>query len=319
MIREIYSFRAKRLNQEQKADIDDQSQRTLKVNDNNNRVIGVGLQGVGDGEYPISKQLLTMCSKQKDFVKKCSNAWIRDTMAGPPENVPKVPDVSTRRILCREKFCWCSVREGLHSQQVQYTTGLLKNIVRSIQKNRNQKNMQSITGEHRHPLLFVKVHGGIWGWMVVRPSFKPLSLTGWHLEFAQRDCMQTTNPFVATLCFETDVNTGKKMPRLESFEQIVARVSERDITIMYRMSSYRVGWCSEMYKLSVQPSEWITMSEAEALHHGNNDDDDDDDSNQDDDQDAISELNEATKVLGQNKRSTLDPTHKHTFHNIFCN
>lgn len=181
-----------------------------------NRIIGVGLHGMGDKDYPLSVELFKQLSGQPMFIKQCSRMWKTETQAKVNASYATMPDVKVPRMLCTESFCWTHAQRELNPIQTGLTIGLLKNILRLMRSERRAQkgNSHAITGAKRHPLLFLKTDQGVFAWLIVRASFKPLYLYGWRSRISSTT-LTTSEPVTVTLMFHDDLTSGFKKPKLQ--------------------------------------------------------------------------------------------------------
>lgn len=290
-VKALYAGRARSTNSEQRHADDAQAQVSTPS------IQSSGLQGLGDARYPISAELLGKLQSQPKFVKRCSAAWRSFTGHMCPS--AKVPRTSGSKSRCTADFCWTSSLERLDKSRVDLCTGLLHNVLRSLRPNSIRKASHHITASSRHPMLLVESAGVVRGWLITRPSFKPLSLHGWKLGLPER--IMPNQPFVASLDFQ---HIGpRRLPALQSMEQIVAAVSEGASPVRYRMPAYKVYWDSLLSHLHVEDClEWIEVTQDSFELIVNSSDDEEDAS---DEGGKSDELNRATSMLDKLKKSCV--------------
>lgn len=96
------------------------------------------------------------------------------------------------------------------------------------------------------------------GWLVSRPCFKPLTLHGWRVDVPNE--LPDGNNFVAQLCFRQQGD--KRVPQLESLEEIVATLSCRPFQLQYQMPTYKLFWSTSLSCMHVSPSDWVDVTES---------------------------------------------------------
>jgi hypothetical protein len=212
-LRDLYSEKAKKTNRDQAPALPepaDEGEDAMKQLD-----IGVGLQGVGDNEFPISVKLLEELSSQKQFVKRCSAEWKRIASGAVSESA-KMKDTRTPASRCLVHFCWTAVQSEQRRDPIRAACGLLQNVLRHMRQDSWTKAGLTFSGKRRrHPLVVVKVSEMVFGWLITRASFKPLHLYGWRLNL-DREALDSGEESVAELVLTQDTATGKSLPHLQS-------------------------------------------------------------------------------------------------------
>ncbi len=196
------------MNRNQQVETETETETTLV-----NRDIGMGLQGIGDIEYPLSVKLLGSISREKDFVKRASTAWKQMT-SGAISHHSKMKDCRVPTSRCCLGFCAAASGETRDADRMRLSTGLLQNILRSMRGNK-LSNLTLSGKQKRHPLLLVKQDTGVHGWLITRASFKPLHLYGWRLRLDQEG-LNSEQEVVAELQFIRNHATGQQRPYLQS-------------------------------------------------------------------------------------------------------
>ena len=207
-IKELWSRRAKDMNRNQQVETETETMNALVNCD-----IGVGLQGIGDSEYPISVKLLGSISGEKEFVKRCSIAWKQMT-SGAVSQQAKMKEYRVPTSKCCLGFCFTAACETRGADRMRLTIGLLQNILRYM-RGKQLPNLTLFGKQKRHPLVLVKQDTGVRGWLITRASFKPLHLYGWCLRLDQEG-LNSEQESVAELQFVRNHATGQQRPYLQS-------------------------------------------------------------------------------------------------------
>ena len=160
-IKELWSRRAKDMNRNQQVE-------TETMNALVNCDIGVGLQGIGDSEYPISVKLLGSISGEKEFVKRCSIAWKQMT-SGAVSQQAKMKEYRVPTSKCCLGFCFTAACETRDADRMRLTIGLLQNILRYM-RGKQLPNLTLFGKQKRHPLVLVKQDTGV-SWLVDHTCF----------------------------------------------------------------------------------------------------------------------------------------------------
>ena len=287
-LRDQYGQRARELNAEQPAQALPDPEDVAVAADQRQQLIGVGLMGMGDDSFPVSVELLTQLeSKVKGFVKRGSVAWRKFIRSATNfcRQPGKIPFVKASQP-CAERFC-ASDRSQLQEVRLNMAAGLVRNVIRHMRNERARSPPYMSEGQ-RHPVLIVQAGDRLYGWLAVRPSFKPLYLHAWELDLP--DSISPAVKFVAKLRFEIVGRTSRLLPAMRSFDEIVYRLAATDVDLCYQLATYNLYWRSPMSNLHVEPAQWVHLNVGDVAN-----DDSDDESDTGPDENA--ELDEATSLL----------------------
>ena len=190
----------------------------------------VGLLGLGDLDYPITKRLFNEIAEQPAFMDDNAKQW----SAAHGEVISKGAfDPSTRPRRQCASFCvqTFSDTHGLPVELIRKSMALLQLVNRAL-KDLYKRVQRRISATERHPLLFVRMVGDpvdVGGtltkaWLLTRATFRPRSVDGIVVRLPGADQMAQPE-FSVTLGIEQVQHSDLRFPKFVCMDELACQIA----------------------------------------------------------------------------------------------
>ena len=248
----------------------------------------VGLLGLGDGDYPLQRQLFSHFASQPKFLKTGAAAWCDKHSEPHACNAVEPPSTIFRQCcsFCVKSAC-AEMNIDLESDEARACRGLLFHI------NRHMRDLyagikKQIDKDSKHPLLFVRVlqPNGIpeWrAWLLTRAVFKPRFIDSIAVYPTSSDSDSLETPFVVKLASQQVAQSEYTIPKFVCMSELIVEMTTfaglfPDAQLQYAYNPpYELPASGSLTELRVtEPLRWIPV-DARYADEGDSGDEGDDD------------------------------------------
>ena len=265
------------------------------------------LLGVGDKDYPLSKEIATAFGQQRTAVNKMSSEWMH-SHSQPLSCDNEIPETKPKSV-CSDT---CFAKEMSTMSEAQRillgkVVGLLKNITREM-KQPYYANKKQLTENSRHPVFLCKCHGEMLAWLLTQPGYKPLTFDAIELQATLSETSQT----VCCMQLKTHWVQNQEVWTFVSLKRVavdMVRLHGRfpEQTLYYGYTkSYKLFVSRPLSHFFATVPAWVEFSR-DAPDDANGDNEDDDDDGDDFDRGNAAAMKQDVTDISSMVDNLLDP------------